>query len=592
MKKTINILLLLSVLILFNQCAKEAAPTGGPKDFDPPVVLAEVPQNHSVNYTSKKAKIYFDEFVSLKNLQEELLISPPFERKPKFVVKGKRLVITFLDSLPKDKTINLNFYNAIVDVNESNALSNYQYVFSTGSEIDTSFIDGRLLDAQTGDPIEKKLVFAYENFNDSIVSRKLPSYIARTNKDGIFVINNLGKGPYKLFSVLDKNRNDLFDQSSEPIAFNTDSIFPRIEWTTMMDTVKLVDSIIVANNDTLYRDSVVIKKVQVSKLKPFQLRVFTEDYKKHYLANATRERKYLLSLGFNRDIDTIGYELNILSPTPQNPKWYREQYVEKDSILIWITDSTLYNADSIYCSLSFPYTDTSNNIITRTDSIYFLYDFNKVATADTSLVLKNNLRKSKLDIDTVFKIEFSEPIKSYDPDKIYLKIRPDTAFIDHEYILEFAEDSLSMIVRYQQDLLSQYKFIADSNAFTGIFGNINDSLVMNYPYYQFENYGNLILTIDTLPQNSIFRLYNKAGNLTRSIKPDRKGTIEFKQLPPDEYKLKVLLDANQNGKWDTGNYYKKIQPELVIAFPAAIPIKENWDTEQAWQLIKELKLYD
>jgi len=155
MKRTLYITSLLFVISLLNQCAKEAAPTGGPKDFDPPMVLAEVPANHSINFASKKAKIYFDEFVSLKNLQEELLISPPFKRKPKFIVKGKRLIITFLDTLPKDKTVNLNFYNSIVDVNEANALKNYQYVFSTGPVIDTSFIDGRLLNARTGKPMEK-----------------------------------------------------------------------------------------------------------------------------------------------------------------------------------------------------------------------------------------------------------------------------------------------------------------------------------------------------------------------------------------------------------------------------------------------------
>ncbi|PLX19226.1 MAG: hypothetical protein C0599_11140 [Salinivirgaceae bacterium] len=592
MKRTLYITSLLFVISLLNQCAKEAAPTGGPKDFDPPMVLAEVPANHSINFASKKAKIYFDEFVSLKNLQEELLISPPFKRKPKFIVKGKRLIITFLDTLPKDKTVNLNFYNSIVDVNEANALKNYQYVFSTGPVIDTSFIDGRLLNARTGKPMEKELVFVYEKFNDSIVSQKLPSYIARTNKDGIFVVNNLGRGPYKLFALIDKNRTNLFDQPNEQIAFNTDSIYPSIEWTTMLDTIKLIDSIDVANKDTLYRDSLIVKKVQVSKLKPFQLRVFTEDFKKHYLSNSTRERKYLISLGFSRDIDTIGYKINLISPLSNKTQWYKEQMVGKDSALIWITDSTLYNTDSIYCSVTYPFTDTSDNVVFKTDSIYFLYDFGELANADTAMVLSNNLRKNKLDIDTLFEIKFSEPLLSYDSEKLYLKIKPDTAFIEHPYEIELADDKLSMIVKFKQDVLSSYIFIADSAAFKGIFNNVNDSLAMKYQYFQFEDYGNLIVNIDTVPKHSIFKLYNKSGKLVRSLKPARKGTIEFRQLPPNEYNLKVLIDANENGIWDTGNYYEKKQPELVIAFPGAIPIKKNWDTEQNWQLIRELKLYD
>lgn len=436
------------------------------------------------------------------------------------------------------------------------------------------------------------MVFVYEKFNDSIVSQKLPSYIARTNKDGIFVVNNLGRGPYKLFALIDKNRTNLFDQPNEQIAFNTDSIYPSIEWTTMLDTIKLIDSIDVANKDTLYRDSLIVKKVQVSKLKPFQLRVFTEDFKKHYLSNSTRERKYLISLGFSRDIDTIGYKINLISPLSNKTQWYKEQMVGKDSALIWITDSTLYNTDSIYCSVTYPFTDTSDNVVFKTDSIYFLYDFGELANADTAMVLSNNLRKNKLDIDTLFEIKFSEPLLSYDSEKLYLKIKPDTAFIEHPYEIELADDKLSMIVKFKQDVLSSYIFIADSAAFKGIFNNVNDSLAMKYQYFQFEDYGNLIVNIDTVPKHSIFKLYNKSGKLVRSLKPARKGTIEFRQLPPNEYNLKVLIDANENGIWDTGNYYEKKQPELVIAFPGAIPIKKNWDTEQNWQLIRELKLYD
>lgn len=592
MKRKLNVLWLLLLLVAINQCAKEASPTGGPRDFDPPRVLAEVPKTHSTNFASKRAKIYFDEFISLKNLQEELLISPPFERKPKIIIKGRRMIITFQDTLPKNKTVNVNFYNAVVDVNESNVLKNYQYVFSTGSEIDTSFVDGRLLDAKTGRPIEQELVYMYKCFQDSVVSKKLPSHIARSNKDGIFVVNNLGRGPYKLFALVDKNRNNLFDQPSEQIAYTSDSIYPAIEWTTIMDTLKLIDSIEVEKNDTLYRDSLIIKRVQVSKLKPFQLRVFTEDYQKYYLRSATRERKALLSLGFSRDIDTIGYTVELLSPKTLNKQWYKEQLIEKDSVILWITDSLVYNSDSIYCRVTYPFSNTLNNVVYKSDSIYFLYDFEKLAKQDTLLTLKNNLRKGKLDIDTAFTVHFSEPIQSIDTSKLYLIYKPDTAFIDHKFEISLEEDKLTMQISYVQDLYAQYRFIADSAAFKGIYGNTNDSLVMVYRYYQFEDYGNLIINIDTLPANGTFNLYNKSGELFKSIRPTKKGYVDFKQLPPDDYELKLLVDKNNNGKWDTGDYYEKRQPELVIAFPGTIPIKANWDTEQNWQLIKELKLYD
>jgi hypothetical protein len=592
MKRVGQLFLILALITIFNQCAKEAAPTGGPKDFDPPVVVDELPSNYTAEFESKKVKIYFDEFISLSNLQDELLISPPFEKKPKFIIKGKRLVITFLDSLPENKTVNLNFYNAIVDVNESNVLKNYQYVFSTGSEIDTSFIDGRLLDAETGKPIEKQLVFAYEKFDDSIVAKQLPSYIARTNQDGIFVINNLGEGPYKLFALIDKNRNNLFDQPSEQVAFVSDSIYPAIEWTTLIDTIKLVDSVIAETSDTIFRDSISERRVQVSKLKPFQLRIFVKDFKKHFLTNATREQKNIISLGFNRDLDTLGYSIEIISPDSVANNWYFEEEITRDSVLLWITDSTLYNSDSIYCRVTYPFTDTSDNIVPQTDSIYFIYDFDQLKKTDTLLVISNNLRTNNLDIDTVFEIFFSEPLKTLDTSKVYLLYKPDTAFLDYDYELKLAEDRKSMQVRFKQDLLSSYRFILDSTAAKGIYGNTHDSTTMNFKYYQYEDYGNLILTLDTIPANGIFNLYNKSGKLVRSIRKPEDLNIEYKQLPPDEYQMKLLIDSNHNGKWDTGDYFQNKQPELVISYTGTIPVKANWDTEQNWNLSKELHLYD
>lgn len=592
MKRIVHIFYLIIVITLFSQCAKEAAPTGGPKDLDPPVVLEEIPPNNSTHFKSKRSKIYFDEFVSLKNLQEELLISPPFEEKPKFIVKGKRLIITFMDTLPENKTVNINFYDAVVDVNESNVLKNYQYVFSTGAQVDTSFIDGRLLEAKTGKPLEKQLVFAYEDFEDSIVAKQRPSYIARTNKDGIFVINNLGKGPYKLFALIDKNRNNLYDQPSEQVAFVNDSIVPTIEWTTLIDTIRLVDSVVAETSDTIFRDSISVKRVQVSKLKPFQLRVFQKDYKKHFLSNSTREQKNIISLGFNRELDTLNYSIELLSPQVITQDWYFEEKIAKDSVLLWITDTSVYNSDSIYCKVTYPFTDTLDNIVPQTDSIYFNYDFDELKKTDTLLVLSNNLRKNSLDIDTTLEVTFSEPVKSIDTTKIFLLYKPDTAYINYDYELKLAEDKKSMQVIFKQDLLSNYRFILDSTAVEGIYGNTHDSTTMNFKYYQFEDYGNLILDLDTIPANGIFNLHSKSGKLVRSIKRPKSLIIEYKQLPPDDYQLKVLIDNNQNGEWDTGDYYKNKQPELVINYSGTLPVKANWDTEQNWKLSKELRLYE
>jgi hypothetical protein len=585
-----QIVILIITLVFFHSCAKEMAPTGGPKDTTPPLVIREIPPNNSVNFDEKRIKIYFDEFVQLKNIQEELLISPPFAEKPKMVLKGKKLVITFQDTLPTNKTVNFSFYNAIVDINEGNPLYDYQYVFSTGNTIDTSFIDGRLLYAETGKAVEKTHIHLYENFEDSVVSKKLPSYMARTNKDGIFVIKSLGTGPYKLFALDDKNRNDLYDQPTEPIAFVFDSIKPEVEWTTIYDTLQIIDSINVALNDTVFYDSIIENRVQVSKLKPFQMRMFVKDYKKHYIRTKKRLRMGLFSFGFNRPLDTIGFSAELLKPQTDKNTWFEEERVSSDSLLYWVSDSALYKSDSIQLKISYPFNDSLNNIITKTDTIFLAYDLDKLTKEDTTISIKNNLRSNKLDIDTTLQITFSEPVKEVNEDLIYFKIKTDTAFANYPFQWNLVTNKQAT-VSFNPDLLADYRLILDSLSVTGMYGNVLDSSVTTFSFFEKGDYGNFILLVDTLQPNAIYELIQKK-KVVRRIKYATQKSIDFNQLIPGKYNLRVLIDNNNNGVWDTGNYYEKLQPELIIAFPTEIVIKENWDTEQNWDISDEYKLFD
>ncbi len=578
--------------VILYSCAKEAAPAGGPKDHTPPKVLEERPPNESTNFEEKKIKVYFDEFVKLNNLREELLISPPFEQIPKIIVKGKRLIIHTPDSLPENKTVNFNFYDAVVDVNENNVLKNYQYIFSTGSKIDTSFIDGRITNAQTGLPEKNQMVYLYESFEDSVVSKKIPAYVARTNDDGIFVLNYIGTGPYKIFALEDRNRNSLYDQPTERVAFLTDTIIPKIEWTTIFDTVKVVDSVTYQPLDTVYKDSLVEKKVQVSSLKPFQLRMFVKDYERHYMTTSERLRKGLITLGFNRPLEDFKYNFNIIKPKPANKNWYIEQKIGKDSVLLWITDTLISNSDSIYARVTYPFNDSAGNVIPKTDSIYFNYDLEKLSQKDTVISFKNSLRKQKLDIDSAFVLYFSEPIAEFDTTKIQLQINIDTAYKPYPYSTTLEEKNTKLKIHFKQDLLAKYRLIMDSLAVKSIFGNINDSIGLGFQYFEKEEYGNLIFKLDTVPPNAILQLLTEKGDLFIQKQYPKEKNVNFNQLPPGNYKLKVLIDRNRNGEWDTGNYYEKEFPELVIAFTGKLLVKANWDTEQNWELSKELKLFN
>ena len=67
---------------LAQHCANAVAPTGDPKDETPPKVIGTVPENHSINFNGKKIELTFDEYITLDNANQNVLISPPLNEKP------------------------------------------------------------------------------------------------------------------------------------------------------------------------------------------------------------------------------------------------------------------------------------------------------------------------------------------------------------------------------------------------------------------------------------------------------------------------------------------------------------------------------
>ena len=561
--KVLKIYPIIILLLVVVSCAKVMSPSGGPKDFDPPKVILESPKCKTINFIDNKVKIYFDEYVKLKNQQEELIIVPSLKNKPKVTVKGKKIIIKFMDTLPKNRTISFNFYNSLVDVNEENLLKDFRYYFSTGTKLDTNFIDGKLVDAFSGKPLARALVFVYKNFSDSVVSLQEPYSIGRTDKNGIFVVHSLDDGPYKLFAILDKNRNMLYDQPTEPVAFTSDSIYPKIEWTKVQDTLHIVDSISVENNDTIFRDSVIFHDALVSSLKPFHLNMFVKEYKKHFLKSTDRLRQGLLNITFNKAVDSSMWNFKILNPSSNNN--IIKQYITNDSIMLWITDTAVAHRDTIQMQITYPYSDSLNKVISKIDTVLFKYDNKKLKKADTSLIVLNNLRSGNLDIDSLFAFNFSSPIKYIDSSKISILQMLDSVYdtIDYNHII---------------------------NSIVDIFENTNDSIAKAFEYFAPEDYGNIILNLDTISSTFIVQLLTDKNMVVLSRSNIDTKNIQFKLVVPGKYQIKIIIDKNSNGKWDTGDYYKHLQPEKVIAFPTKITAKKNWDSEFNWN-IKELINY-
>ncbi|HTB32071.1 MAG TPA: Ig-like domain-containing protein, partial [Bacteroidia bacterium] len=221
-RNIIRIICYCTAVLLFSQCAIVVRPTGGPKDTTPPKVLGYLPANKSTHFNLKKIRITFDEYIQLKELNKQLIVSPPLKYPLQTILKGKTLEITLKDTLKDNSTYTFNFGNAIIDNNEGNVLKNFQYVISTGDHIDSLSVSGHVQDAFTHDPIKAGYVMLYSDLSDSAVYKKLPAYIALTDDQGNYRIENLSPGTYRTIAISKAQGGDyIYHPYTEGIGFKS-----------------------------------------------------------------------------------------------------------------------------------------------------------------------------------------------------------------------------------------------------------------------------------------------------------------------------------------------------------------------------------
>lgn len=208
----------LIVIFLLASCANPVAPTGGDKDIVPPQILLSQPENGMLNYQGKKIELRFDEYFVFSSSSDKLQITPALEKMPKFIVKGKSLIIELPDSLMENTTYSISFLGAIKDFTEGNVLDYYKYVFSTGPYIDSSSLSGTAFNAMDKKPMENITVGLYSIEDTAVLSVSKPIYLARTNSAGQFKIDYIKDAFYVVAAIDDKNLNYIFDQSTEAIS--------------------------------------------------------------------------------------------------------------------------------------------------------------------------------------------------------------------------------------------------------------------------------------------------------------------------------------------------------------------------------------
>lgn len=551
----IKLLMFLGILFLIFSCAKQVAITGGPKDTTPPIMIESDPPNGSVNFTENTVYVKFDEYVKLNNLNQKLIVSPPIDETPDVTIKGKGIKISLDPSLlDPNTTYSLNFNDAIVDNNEGNALHSFVYAFSTGESIDSLSFSGRVLDAFTREPITDAWVILHDVFEDSVIKSYNPGYITKVDEKGDFFIPFVRDNNYKIFALIDNNYNYMFDIPEEGIAFQDTIYRPGVENLQSTDTA--------GNIINRYRNYP----------SDIELLLFKENKQAQFISDYKRLKPNYFEIVFN-STQYEDYTINFLQT--DNIQVYAKQ--NPDTISFWISDIEIAKRDSLTAFVSFTdpvYTDTI-----RYDTLYFGMPESKIG--DT--LVEISVAKTK-EPHKELKLYLNTPVNNINEELFKLELKSDSVYIETDFkVQQDTANPLILIVKSEILEKSDYRIIVSENFVSTNSGLTNLTDTLSFNSSSSLEYGNLLLTFEDKSQEYIVQILS--GDRIVMEESSIGGVCKFEFLKPAEYNIRAIKDINNNGRWDTGDYDKHLQPEPVFYYPEEYEIRANWNHELDWNPI-------
>lgn len=576
LKKIILITIFAAALIsLFPNCAKVVTPTGGPKDTIPPVLVNSIPKPNATNFSGKKLVLEFDEFLTLKDVQQKLLVSPPLNNRPQIKPKGKRIELEIKDTLLENTTYTVYFGDAIRDNNENNVIPNFEFAFSTGATIDTVSLAGTIVNSFTNEPVEGALVMLYSSFTDSLPYVKRPSHMAKSNKNGRFRVNNLKNIDYKLVAITDANGNYLYNQGDEDIAFVEGKVTS--------------DRLMNASDSSRW----------------IRLRTFREPLPYQLLTGTDRPQRDLIELNFSRK-PVGGFKLTLVD-NPAEKKWYiPEPDTEGDTVKLWITSEKISANDTLRLTLSYLKTDSLNVLQPQVDSLKLVY-YESETTASESRSRRGKkeeaIKQSGFTVETSIRnmatavpgvpFEFTLPFPAKKVNGALVQIFNQTDSV-MEPSVNLTVDSLNpRIYRFNTSWKPNvtYKMLVLPGAFESYASTLNDTLKLQFTGADPENFGTLTVKFSGVSRAVVAELLTEKDAVVDRKAAVGNQSVTFTFIAPAKYKLRFIDDLNANGAWDSGSYLKHIQPERIIPFTegknkGVINIRANWDNEISVSLPK------
>ena len=511
-------------------CAKKASPTGGPKDTIPPVLISASPKLNTTFFDKEEVKFLFNEYVKLNEIDKQLIISPPLKiggyKLHPTMSASKKITLSILDTLLDNTTYTFNFGEGIEDYNEGNKMSFFSYTISTGAEIDSLNLKGIIKDAIEMEPddfISLQLYPIDSSYNDSTIYNKKPFYVTSTLDSTVFEFKNLKAGKYELIALKDFSNNYFFNQNVDQIGF--------------------LNSPITLPLDTIVELNIFKEKTLFSWANPF----FVND---HHIGH-----------GYYGDYDNQKFKL--ISNVPKSFKYIITKNRETDTLNYWFKGIT---TDSL--KFEYPINDTI-----KTELVNF-----KNPIKDSLII--NQLTIGALDLTEIFKVSSNLPITSFDNSLVKIR-KKDSTLVSSEIRIDENYDRVEIDFKLLPNDLYDIQLLP--NALKDFWGNTHDTLNYRVSTKKIEDYGNIFIQLiyedsyefilELLKDNKVIRSYSK---------PIENLNYPFEILNPGKYFLRLIKDKNNNDRWDTGNYLKKIQPEEVIYYPFELELRANWDLNETF----------
>ena len=529
-----HFLLALSMGVIVSSCANRGTPSGGEKDVDPPVIVKSEPENFSTNFNAKEIRIYFDEYVKIKDLQKHLIISPPMATQPEITPLGnanKYIKIKIKDTLRPNTTYSFNFGESIVDNNEENPYPYYKYVFSTGHYIDSLKLKGTVKDAYnfiTDNFISVGLYELDSTYTDSIIYKEKPKYVTSTLDSTTFELQNLKAGKYMMVAFKEASTDYKFQPKTDKIGFIKEEIIIPSE-----DSFEL----------KIYQEELDFKVIR-PKMGAGQKVIFPFEGKP------------------NKDL-----KVNLISSTPENYK----HTIIKDS-----------ETDSLYYYYA-PKIESDSLLFTVTNKTYIDTFTVRLKELKTDSLMFSTYPEGTLNFKENFEIGANNPLRKINTDKITL-INKDSIPVPFTNVYDEVTNRYQFV--FEKNEQERYRMQLLPGALTDFFEQQNDTLNYQINTKTESDYGNIRLTLKNANYPLIVELITESkGEIIATHYAEKDAPIDFRHINSGKYHLRVIYDRNKNKRYDTGSFLKKQQPERVSFYPRTLEIRSGWDEIIEFELL-------